>query len=627
MKRSQTSSPSPRTGRQEPPGGKPVAAGLPWTERTPVHLLLIIVLGVLAYGNTFRVPFTFDDITSIVDNPVIRNLENFIDRSDGYLHNPRRFVANLTFALNYRMGGLAVFGYHVANLVIHLSSALLVYLLTRLVLASPRLAGSRHAPGFRNIPLTAGLLFVAHPVATQAVTYVVQRYASLATLFYLASLGSFAAARGVQERSGRRSAPRALLLFGVAALAGLLALRTKEIAFTLPFALLLYEGMFYPLTRFKRGLVAGAAAVGAVAFVAVAVVAGSRIGALLADVGQTLTESRVISRGDYLLTQFRVLVTYLRLLVLPVGQNLDYAYPVARSFFSLPVLASFLVLAGIVAGALLLVVRTGRGGEPLLRLVAFGVFWFFLTLSIESSIIPITDVIFEHRLYLPLAGVAMAAAAGFSLLGRRLPPAAGRLLMAAIVILLAIATWQRNGVWGDSVGLWRDVIAKSPGKARPYNELGKVYHDRKEYPEAVVAYREALRLDPAFAPAYNNLGVALLKMGDIDGAIAQYERFLQLKPDFAEARNNLGAAYRKKGNFAAAMEQYRIALRLRPGYASAHNNMGVAYALQGKYADAAEQFATALRLQPDNGEFRENLAKAYDLRGEKEKAAALRAGR
>jgi tetratricopeptide (TPR) repeat protein len=629
VKRTRSNSPSPRTGRPEPAGRKPVvAAGLPWTERTAVHFLLIIALGVLAYGNTFHVPFTFDDITSLVEKPVIRDLGSFLGRADGYLYNPRRFVANLTFALNYRVGGLSVFGYHVVNLLIHLCSALLVYLLTRLTLASPHLAKSRLVSGFRSLPPVAGLLFVVHPVATQAVTYVVQRYASLATLFYLASLVCFAAARNEQERLGRRLAPSALLRFGAATLAGLLALATKEISFTLPFALLLYEGMFYPMTRFKRLLVAVAGVVGALVFLGVAFVAGGRIGALLTDVGQALTESRVISRGDYLLTQFRVLVTYLRLLVLPVGQNLDYAYPIAKTLFSLPVLASLLFLALLFAGAVALLVRAGRGGgEPLLRLIAFGIFWFFLTLSIESSIIPITDVIFEHRLYLPLAGVSMAAAAGFSLLGRYLPRAAGRLLVAVVVILLALATWQRNGVWGDSVALWRDVIAKSPGKARPYNELGKVYFDRKAYPEAVAAYREGLRLDPAFAPACNNLGVVLLKLGDLDGAIAQYERFLQLKPDFAEAHNNLGAAYRKKGNFAAAMEQYRIALRLKPDYASAYNNMGVAYALQGKYAEAAEQFATAVRLQPDNGEFRENLAKVYDLRGEKEKAAAVRAGK
>ncbi|HEY6008004.1 MAG TPA: tetratricopeptide repeat protein, partial [Geobacteraceae bacterium] len=606
-------------------------------------------------------PFTFDDITSIVDNPIIRDAGNFLGRADGYRYNPRRFVAYLTFALNYRAGGLGVAGYHVVNLVIHLITALLVYAWTRLTLATPRLAESRFAPCSRSISLVAALLFVAHPLATQAVTYVVQRSASLATLFYLLALVCYAAARSEQERLRRLSSPRVLFLFGATVLASGLALRTKEIAVTLPFALLLYEGMFFPRTRRKRLLIGFGTLGGALLFLAVALSATRPLGEFLADVGQSLAETRVISRSDYLLTQFRVLVTYVRLLFMPVAQNLDYAYPIATSLFDPAVCASLFFLLGLLACAVVLLVRAGRGGEPLLRLVAFGIFWFFLTLAVESSIIPITDVIFEHRLYLPLAGVAMAAGAGCFLLGRRLPVVAGRLLLVALVLALALATWRRNAVWGDNVALWRDVVAKSPAKARSHNELGKALYDGKRYAEAVVAYREAIRLDPAFLPAHNNLGAALHKLGDVDGAIAayeaalrleprqsetlnnlaiaherkglvdlsiaEYESVLKMRPDYAAAHNNLGAAYRKKGNIPAAMEQYRIALRLKPDYASAYNNLGVAYALQGNYAEAAEQFTTALRLQPDNGEFRENLAKVYDLRGEKEKAAGVRAGR
>ena len=240
-------------------------------------ILLIVVIGIVAYANSFQAPFAMDDNWTIVDNPVIRSLDNFYANPKGYRFLPNRYVATLSLALNYKYGGLDVTGYHIVNLVIHLLSALLVYTLLRLTFRTPYFKAqvesdsgsglgststwfsSLSSPPF-FLPLFAALLFVVHPVQTQAVTYIVQRMTSLAAMFYLLSCVLYVLARlsmestvnKQQDHGGKtRSilsltsfASKACYLIGSVA-AAVLAMKTKEIAFTLPFAVLLYEVCFF----------------------------------------------------------------------------------------------------------------------------------------------------------------------------------------------------------------------------------------------------------------------------------------------------------------------------------------------------------------------------------------------
>ncbi|HEY6838413.1 MAG TPA: tetratricopeptide repeat protein, partial [Geobacteraceae bacterium] len=484
-----------------------------------------------------------------------------------------------------------------------------------------------------------------------------QRFASLAAMLYLLSLILYAAARLGQVRAGRLWSPGTGLLLAASLAAALLACSTKENAFTLPFALFLYEGMFFPLTRRKKAFLVTAAVAGAAAAGGVALWYGSSLGKLLSDVGGSLSAARDISRWHYLLTQFEVIATYVRLIFFPFRQNLDYAYPLAGSFFGPTVLRSLALLLGLQALAGLAIVRTERGGDGGLRLVAFGIFWFFLALAVESSVIPIADVIFEHRLYLPSIGAFMALAALLFLV----PPPAERIAraaFAAVIVLLMVVTWQRNEVWRDGVTLWEDVIAKSPGKARPRNELGKVLFEVGRYPEAIASYQAAIGLDRDFFPAHNNLGAAYFKSGNLDGAMAEYlvavrlqprqaevhnnlgviydrkglfdraraefETALQLRADYSAAYDNLGSVLRKTGRMEEAIARHLTALRLQPGFASAYNNLGIAYAEEGRLDEAVDCFGKAVGLEPRAAEFHHNLAEAYDLKGWHERAAAER---
>ncbi|QEM66784.1 tetratricopeptide repeat protein [Geobacter sp. FeAm09] len=586
-----------------------IAARLP--SKPYIPLLAILVVGLLCYANTFHVPFHLDDEENIVENPVIRSLGNFLANGSGYENFPNRFIAIFTFALNYYFGGLNVAGYHVVNLAIHVINALLVYGLVTLTLRTPffRERPGAHDQTIRLLPLCAALLFVCHPMQTQAVTYIYQRVASLTTLFYLAALllhirWRMAQAEGAPFRS-RRVAPFYLLSL----LAAVLAMKTKEIAFTLPLAVLLYEFCFFG--RPGRRLLLLLAPM----FMTMLIIPATMIdfGALTGAPGSVINDATSFkwpfSRWAYLCTQFSVIVTYLRLFLLPVNQNLDHDYPIShsllepRAFLSLALLFALLALAGWLYRQ---DKKEGAAGESaaLSRLMAFGILWFFITLAVESSLIPILDVIFEHRVYLPSAGLFVAVAAllfaGAERLRSRLPHAGGALLvvLAVAVATLSVATFRRNIVWQDAERLWSDVKAKSPRKARAYNMIATIRVRQNRHAESLGELLNAISLKPDYADAYYNLGIVYKELGMVQESTAMYHRATTLNSSNADAFNNMGGNYIHLGSPERAVEAFSIAVRLRPGRIDFRNNLALALLLQGYADEAVRELQTVLQLRP-----------------------------
>ncbi len=584
----------------------------------PVLLLIIAALAV--YSNTLQVPFQFDDPTNITDNPLVRNIRNF----EGWdVLAQSRSLTNLTLALNFRFHGTEVAGYHIVNILIHIINALLVYSLVTLLFRTPALLQSSSKKHVGVIALFSALLFVSHPVQTGAVTYIVQRLASLATLFFLTSVSAYLNSRLAAE--GRRSNRVSYFWYAVSLASAVLAMKSKETAFTLPIVICLSEFLFFTGGLRKR-----------IAFLLPFLLTmliipfslfgtGRPLGDMVGDVSKVTRLETNLPRTEYLFTEFRVIVTYLRLLLFPVNQNLDYDYPVFQSFFDVPVLLSFLLLASIFGWALFLLHRDRRSPSER-RLVAFGILWFFIALSVESSVIPIADVIFEHRLYLPSVGFLVAATV---LLFRGVGKLRFRHAVAALIVALSLAVvafsglaYARNTVWQSEVSLWQDVIAKSPIKARPYNGLGLAFLNLHEYERAIECFAKAISLNPSYGTALNNLGSAFYLSGRYDQAVEAQTRAIALQPENAIFRDNRGLAFAALGDHERAMDDYDKAIALNPSYAKAYHNIGLILHRRGLYAEAIERYTKAISLDPADSTFRGNRGLAYAEIGDYDKAIA-----
>jgi hypothetical protein len=525
------------------------------------QLVVILLLGGVVYSNALTGAFQFDDKITIVENATIKSLSALWPPVDN------RWLGLLTFALNYQIGGLDTFGYHLVNVLIHLLAALAVYTLVTLTQRTPYFTGIENkSPISAWLPFACALLFVSHPLQTQAVTYIVQRFASLAALFFLLSLICYVSAR---LKGGWQ-----FCWYGGAGILAIAALATKENTVVLPLVALLYDLFFIcgfsgaaAYWRQRRRWLAG----GAVLLLSITAMLHAKHDLL--RVWDKLRATNDISRHDYLMTQFRVIVTYLRLLFVPTGQTLDHFIPVYSTLSAPTVAASLALIVLLVALACWLTVLTSRQ-TSLLRLVPFGIFWFFVTLSIESGVIPIIDVMFEHRLYLPGLGIMLAVAASVLYgwdrcgYGKRFRSTPLVILLVAIVTLFSYATWQRNKVWQNEITLWSDVIAKKPDNPRGYNMVGSYYLTRVRPFEALPYFRKALAVDPAYAEARSNLGSALIQSGQLDEGLnellitARTNRFDEV--DMGILYYLIGKAFYAKGMFDKAVQSLDQSLYYAP---------------------------------------------------------------
>ena len=610
------------------------------------HILLIVILGLLGYSNTFHASFHFDDKHNITNNPIIKELQFFHETSTAkefatnlqYTALKQRYIGYLTFALNYKIHGLNVTGYHIVNITVHILSALLVYWLIMLTFKTPYFSAryTLKEPVTNSyavfISLFSALFFVSHPIQTQSVTYIIQRLASLATLFYLLSLVMYIKARlcsqttdNTLEGSGMGPPYKPLLYFLISIVAAILAMKTKEIAFTLPVVIILYEFMFFR-GKVKKRLLYLIPPLLTMLIIPVSLIGADKpIGDIIGDVSEATRVQSFMSRGDYLFTEFRVIMTYIKLIVLPIHQNLDYNYPVYRSFFHSEVFLSFMVLLAI-AGFGMYVLYRSRRSVSSERLIAFGIFWFFITLSVESSIIPIKDVIFEHRVYLPSIGLIVAISTSVFMVVENLKDRRKSIdrvvigVLAVIVVVLTGTTYARNIIWKDEVSLWEDVVSKSPKNERGYNNLGYTYQSLGFLDKALEHYQTAIKLNPDYYMAYVNLGNTYQSSGFLDKAIKNYQTALKLNPEIPEAYNNLGVVYKSQGLIDKAIEQYQIAIKLNPNMPGPYNNLGIAYVSKRLIDKAIDYYQIAIKLKPDFSEAHYNLGNAYGSKGFIDKA-------
>ncbi|MDY6838335.1 MAG: tetratricopeptide repeat protein [Thermodesulfobacteriota bacterium] len=590
------------------------------------HLISILVISLLCaviYSNTLESPFVFDDLQHINRNPHIRLTHlDFGKLYDAGFRSPisNRPVANVSFALNYYFGKYDLTGYHIFNAIVHLINGILVYLLALRIFnelshikrQNPPDLESWAMPESPNLPITlmslfAALVFVAHPLQTQSVTYIVQRMNSLATMFCLLSLLLYIKGRLLPLRW------KQWVLFTASFLSWGLALGSKEIAATLPVMVFLYEWFFFQDLSVswirKRSIYI------LLPLVALVVMALFYLGPHPFDRVTAPYVHRDFTLEERVLTQLRVVVFYVTQLLYPHPSrlNLLHAFQTSHSLFDpITTLLSLLLIVSVIGTAIFVARKQ--------RLISFCILWFFVNLVIESSVLGL-EMVFEHRLYLPMFGVALFFA---YLLFHLLHDKRLWAVTASVVIVLSLVTasYLRNRVWQDDRTLWSDVLSKNPQSARAHLNLGVAFMAQDKVDEAISHYRKALKIKPYYVRTHNNLAVALREKGNLDEAISHYHIALRIRPKYVDAHNNLALALREKGQLDEAISHYRKALRIRPTLAEAHNNLGIALREKGQLDEAISHYRKALALDPDLTDAHHHLAVALTCQGRQEEAVA-----
>ena len=546
----------------------------------------IIVAGIIAYANSFSGPFIFDDKPTILANPNITHLWPLTKvLTTPPLTTVRgRPVVSLTLAVNYAISGYEVWSYHVFNLLIHILAGLMLYVIVRRTLLCERLK-ERFGNYATILAAAAAAIWLIHPIQTQSVTYIVQRAESLVGLFFLLTL--YSAIRVMQ--SGRSVGWQ-----GLSIICCVLGMATKELMVTVPVLILLYDrtfvaGTFRGAMRQRWGLYAWLAATWVI------------LGALMwTNPHSDQTEGFTIEASFYYaINQGIVILRYLRLSVWPVGLCLDYGWPLETSWSRTgpPLLAILSLLAVTIWG----VVRNRSWSYPAA--------WFFAVLAPTSSFMPLWHPIYEHRIYLSLAGLAVLVVLGgyillehlakrFSLT-TRFGHRAGFSLALAVIAVLILLTLLRNNDYRSSESIWRAALKVSPFNGGAYLGLGAALAAKGEYEEAIRCYQQAVIYEPQNVDAYYNLGNACDKLGRHDEAIAAFKEALKLRPDYTEAYNNLGVVYGEAGRYEEAVKTFKQVIANQPDSAEAYCNLGMVYGQLGQWKDAIEACKNAIRIRPD----------------------------
>ncbi len=498
------------------------------------------------YWGSLAAPFHFDDNLFLQSSRVtdprawLENLDPMQLRQFTYL----------TFHLNYRLGGTAPAGYHGVNLAIHLANVLLLYMVLGLLVAKRREAAAE--PTGRWLPLAAAGVFALHPIQSEAVNYVYQRSTLLAAFFALISASAL-----VKTTEGRKRG-----IFGTAAALGfLLAVASKESAVVLPLIGIAYVWSCPAESRPSQGSLIGRHRTVALLALAAATCSAWMLVNLYRG-GESTVGLRLTARAwSYALAQIQVFTSYLRLIIWPWGLTIDHAYRPAHPL-SVYGVASALLLLAVVAVTVRL-----RARNPLAAFLAAA---FLILLVPSSSVIPSADLMFEHRLYLPMmAGSPLLVWSGWRLCSslfarRRARPAAWA---TAVVVSLAVCAGlsrSRTLVWGDEMRLWEDAVTKAPWSPR----------------------------------AHYNLAVAELGV-DRDAARREFLKTLELQADHAAALYNMGWMEQTAGRFATAADYYVKTLKVDSAFWQAHQNLGNVLVMQGRLEEAEMHYTEVIRSKSD----------------------------
>lgn len=574
--------------------------------------LLLLVMVLSAYCNTLASPPFLDDFHSFIQDSQIY-VKDLSTSSIVALSKTGfgwwRWLPVLTFALNHKLGGGQLMYFHLTNIFVHMIAMLGVFFLACQILKSVKDPSDGVGNGGSYwLAVCIAALWALSPVQTSAVTYLVQRMASMMAAFYILSVGLYVMGRRLR-RAGRNSACQ--LLYAGSFLCGVCAFLSKENAVTLPLMILITELWFFQpdllsklleWLRMTRWITRLLLAAGLIAVL---------LAGYLVIPKLTATYSvRNFNMYQRLLTEARVVVWYISLLLWPAPSRLSMEHDVvvSTSLLSPPsTLASILFLALLLGSA----IRFRRR----FPIITYGVVWFFVNLAVESTFLPL-ELVFEHRLYLPSAGLIVSLVAGVELISRsvfsrirdrdRLTALCATAMIVASVF--TFATFDRNEAWENILSIHLDAAAKAPNNPRAHANLGLAYYQTEQFDKAIQSAEKCLALtkpkQESYMVAANVILISLIRMGDLDRAIERGNQLLQDRPKDGDVDSlpsfclNLGEANRRQKNLEKAYFHTVQALDfIQRMNNSRDRKLPVVFTMRAVLADAKR---TGTRL--DNGE-------------------------
>jgi tetratricopeptide (TPR) repeat protein len=558
-----------------------------------IFISIIVLATVIPYINSFETSFQLDDYHTIEVNKEIGNISRFTDLNlwKGIFYN--RQLVNLTYTVNYLLNGYDLFGYHLFNLIIHIINSLLVFYLTKYLFESQIVKQSNFYKHKDLIALFTSLIFAVHPIQIQAVTYITQRLVSMAIMFYLICINLYLSARLYPNQKN-------YLKYFFIVISFVLGIYSKEIIFTLPLSILFIEILFFKNDDNK-------VAWKYVIPLIVVILIGTAF--LIIHIGFPI-QPEAPSHYFYFITELTVLVTYIRLLFLPINQHLYYFVQVRENLFDISVIISLSIL--------LLLIYLGIRSYKRNRLISFLIGWFFITQLIESTIFPLKFLLFEYRIYPAVISLGLFLSLSiFSLVKNDKHSVA---IMSLIVLVFSLMTFNHNRVWKDPITLWENNVAKTPNYSVAYLNLGKQYMMRNNFQNAFKNFTEAIKLDSNLAEAYAHRTIIFSDNGNYFSAMQDANRAIKLNSKQALFYNNRGYVFQSMKDYDNAINDFRKAIEIEPIYDNAIKNLSIVLFFQNKFLDALAYANRSIELNPHKEEYFNNRGNIYFALGDFQKA-------
>lgn len=541
-------------------------------KRRVIDILLILIIGIVVYVNSFGNEFVWDDDYLIVNNTFIKDwrylskifTSNLFAGSwkDSSFYRP---IQSLTLLVDYSIWHLNPSGYHLTNILIHIANAVLIYWLAVYLLAG------------RGVAIFAALLFLVHPVQTEAVTYISGRADPLAAFFLLSAFIFFI--------KGRKTG--SLFCF-------ILALLSKEVCLIFPLLILAYclldnnkitlKNKFLPIAPF---------------FIAASVYLLTR--SLLLDFLKITDLTSNTPLFTRLIIACKTFVHYLGFIVFPSGLHMERSLYIKGYLLEPDIWASLLLLIVFTA----LIVKLAKRH----KVISFGLAWFIIGLLPTSGIMPVNAFIAEHWLYIPSIGLFLAISSYAAQISSRKHQKTGLIMFILILAVFSMLTIRQNTVWKDKETLYKYILKLNPESSRAHFNLGSTYGEKNLDDMAIPEFKKTIELKPDYIDAYVNLGYTYQKQGRFEEAAQVFKKAVTIAPNsyLPGIYFDLGRAHDKTGNKEEAIKAYQKCIELSPSRVDAYLNLGSIFAENRQFDQAKIIWEKGLKYDPQNSDIKQNL--------------------